>query len=288
MLFISILVSLAVFFILSFYYKKNGRLSPPIKIKKLPIPLKVNGIIILGLVIISIISMPGVVDEDGFRIVEYTLNDPSVHLVPLLSSPNPTANVIRIVERFEHYSLSGKNENGYVQVKMVKDNAIGWLPENLFKLNRKLAMLKFGAKTTIRDFYITLKHWSSIGPIILGFLAAALYFLILEYKMATLLSRYNDIFGFFLAAIITFGAQITVREIEPFSQIVARHELIFARGCNTVRYLLPVYISIGIVILVFNKKANKISELKDFLLGLFTFFAFYLLWGYNAGWWNEI
>lgn len=268
------------------YYKKKGIFKPPARFKDWPPSLKILVILIFTCGFLVITDKPDVKDKDGFYGNSYPLNDPNSHGIPLLASPNQKAEIIRTINRFENYMKSGKNENGYVQVKMERDRAIGWLPEDIIhpKPSKTWESFKLGIVKTAEDFFKALNKMSSIIGIIFGLILAGLFNLIFRRDKAETYKRRIDFATVIIAASGAISAQIVIRNLAPFSHKVAAIEAAGARGCLLISYLLPTIISSGISDIIFGR-CKKISAIGDFIFGLALFFMLYLAWGYIAAWW---
>jgi len=217
------------------------------------------------------------ISKDGFGAGLRSLNSPKAHGAPLYSKPDSRSKVVRRLERFESYSVSGNEKNGFTHVKMAKDGAIGWL--NFDSIASKGTIWK-GTKA----FFGPMLNLKTIISIILGVFGSFVFIKICGHNIGGVISNKIDLATVISAAISTIFMQHATRELIPFSLQLARVELGFAMSATVVQSFFPSIIAAAISNHLFGRSYEKLSIFQN-VLGISIFFMLYLCWGYGAGWW---
>jgi len=252
----------------------------------LPLPHKIAGGLAIGFALAAMAVQGPLRDEEGFTAVLKELTLPVTHGLPLLREPRADSERIRAVDRFESYSMSGRKENGYAQVRMLRDRQVGWLPESVVDPGVSEAWRR-GRQAILaaaRSFFPSLIRWRSVAMIAFGVALSGVLVWLFGRERADVYSQKIDLLSMFFAAISALGANIVLRQLIPFSQAVAAVERAGARGCWMIRYAMPSVIAALVANLLFGR-CQKIAAGIELFFGVGIFFMLYFLWGSLAAWW---
>jgi prepilin-type N-terminal cleavage/methylation domain-containing protein len=231
--------------------------------------------------ILSFFNQPPPKSKDGFEFILRSLNSPNAHGAPLRMRPAENAKIVRRIKRFESYSISGREINGFIEVQLVRDRAVGWLSKDIISPHGRFGHILW---TATKSFLSPMLNLKTILDIIVGVFLAFLIMKFFGQRLGGVISSKIDLATIAVAGFSTIFMQGITRDLIPFSLEVARMELGFARGALMVQGAFPGIIASLFANHLFGRSYEKLSPIENFF-GVTTFFLMYLAWGYGAGWW---
>lgn len=127
-----LIINLLFFFFLNLKYQKHKLVQPDNVwqvFRDLPHAGKFFFVVWLVAALLPLImtqAKGGVIDSEGFYLESYMIYAAENSDFPIYSEPSIDSEIFRNSQQFESFSL-GESENGFVRIRMDKDDLIGWV-----------------------------------------------------------------------------------------------------------------------------------------------------------------